>query len=79
MAKVKIPHMKLKIMSVEEVKGSEKEPHFQKPMYKINGGAYWASSVAGDNQDKEEFALVVGRTYDVGVTVDNWIWPLNKK
>lgn len=79
MAKVKIPQMKLKIMSVEEVDGSEKEPHFKKPMYKINGGDYWASSVATDNQDKEKFSLVVGRTYDVGVTVDNWIWPLKKK
>lgn len=75
MHKIKIPNTKLKITSVEEVNGSEKEPHYTSPMYKING-KFWASSIEKHNYDRKPFSLVVGRTYNVGVTEKDWIWPI---
>lgn len=67
-----IKQMKLKIETIEKVKGNTLRSHWKSPMFVVNG-EYFASSIDEHNINGKPFDLKVGENVDVVIDKGNWI------
>ena len=64
--------MKLKIETIEKVKGNTLRSHWKNPMFVVNG-EYFASSIDEHNINGKPFDLKEGEDVGVIINENNWI------